>query len=347
VKQNALHLYASGLVDLFLAHQNDQRDLAEWQREPWYKQSVKYSVSYKEIKAGFVLNELVKQQTFRLGDYCWYWIADEDLDFTHLNVGRYLDLATASGASIVQPAVAFDSHGIPVNDVLMAYTDPVELPNRSLSRSLYRYSEFVEARSPMFTYEALAVAWKLYLPGLGNSAGMELLWCRFVATQLKRSIEWNCAIIDAEQMYKLPNIPTENWENSLAVEEVLVSQHPEHRQRTTDEAGQLEDLHQWCRTEDETLVRLRLKGRHYEAGMMLKAFLHCKQYSLQAVCNIDLRVIVTAFLWILLEALLVMSIPVLLWYVFQSLWSRAAEKDLHFSRRVRIPYRHLMLSEAN
>eukprot|EP00434_Breviolum_minutum_P045100 symbB.v1.2.040363.t1/scaffold7172.1/size12892/2 len=118
VKQNALHLYASGLVDLFLAHQNDQRDLAEWQKEPWYKQSVKYSVSYKEIKAGFVLNELVKQQTFRLGDYCWYWIADEDLDFTHLNVGRYLDLATASGASIVQPAVAFDSHGIPVNDVL-------------------------------------------------------------------------------------------------------------------------------------------------------------------------------------------------------------------------------------
>ena len=31
------------------------------------------------------------------------------------------------------------------------------------------------------------------------------------------------------------------------------------------------------------------------------------------VCNIDLRVILTAFLWMLLEALLVMSIPVLLW----------------------------------
>ena len=32
-----------------------------------------------------------------LGHYCWYWIADEDLDFTHLNVGRHSEIPCTVG----------------------------------------------------------------------------------------------------------------------------------------------------------------------------------------------------------------------------------------------------------
>jgi len=320
VKQNALHLQASGLVDVFLAH--PRQDVEDWQREFWYKQTVKYSVSYKEMKWGFVLNELVKQQTFRLNGYSWYWISDEDVDLTHLNLRRYLALAMESGASIVQPAVAFDTQGIPQNDVVMAYSDRVKLPDGSYGRSLYRYSELVEAQSPMFTAESLRTAWKLYLPGLGSGDGMDLVWCRFVASKLQRSVEQGCAIIDAEHMYKLPNIPNYNLENSMAVEEVIVSQHREYLQRTLDKSGKLrEGLQQLCRTDHGSqLVHLRLRPQHYEAILLLRAFVRCKQYSLQAVCHIDLSVILATLLWLLLEALLFISIPVLLWYTFKYLW---------------------------
>eukprot|EP00435_Cladocopium_sp_Y103_P002091 s1587_g1.t1 len=349
VKQNALHLQASGLVDVFLAH--PRQDVEDWQRESWYKQAVKYSVSYKETKWGFVLNELVKQQTFRLNGYSWYWISDEDVDLTHLNLRRYLALATESGASIVQPAVAFDTRGIPQNDLVMAYTDHVKLPDGSYSHSLYRYSELVEAQSPMFTAESLRIAWNLYLPGLGSGHGMDLVWCRFVAAKLNRSVEQGCAIIDAEHMYKLPNIRNYNLQNSMAVEEVIVSQHQDYLQRTLDKSGKLrEGLQQLCRTDHASaqLVHLRIRPQHYEAILLLRAFVRCKRYSLQAVCHIHLSVILATLLWLLLEALLLISIPVLLWYTFKYLWSRARNvKDVPFSRRIRIPYRHQVLSDAN
>ncbi|CAE6966741.1 ITCH [Symbiodinium sp. CCMP2592] len=175
-------------------------DTADWQHLDWYNQSVKYSVAYRAPKPTYVLNELVNQQTYRLTGYRWFWVADDNIDFTHLDVSRYTSLAAESGASIVQPAVEFDSEGIPSHEIVLAYTGAVQLPNHGWSHSLYRYTDFVEVMSPMFSVEALRAAWKLYIPGLRSDFGMDQVWCRYVASQLSSPSDRTCAIIDAEHM---------------------------------------------------------------------------------------------------------------------------------------------------
>ncbi|CAE7381551.1 unnamed protein product, partial [Symbiodinium pilosum] len=61
-------------------------DVQEWRNLDWYNSSVKYSVSYKAPKPTYVLNELVNQQTFRLTGYRWFWVADDNIDFTHVDL---------------------------------------------------------------------------------------------------------------------------------------------------------------------------------------------------------------------------------------------------------------------
>ncbi|CAK8986698.1 unnamed protein product [Durusdinium trenchii] len=313
MRKNALHLHATGVVDIFFAHY--RQDLANWQKESWYQETVKYSVSYKEMKADFVLKELVKQETFRLRGYCWYWIADDNVDFTSLDVKRYLALAAETGASLVQPAVEFDSHGIPSHQIVTAYSADVELPDHSISRSLYRYSDFVEVMSPLFREDALIAAWKLYLPGLGSDFGMDFLWCRFVAAQLRARVDRVCAIIDAEHMYKLPHLESYNFEDGLAVQEVLLNEFAEYTQRSMETSGQLrDDLEQLCRTAKDTqLVRVRVKPYLAQASWkMWKALFRCKQYNLEAVCHID-GTLINGVFWRVLAAGLVLCIPLLLW----------------------------------
>lgn len=348
MRKNALHLHATGVVDIFFAHY--RQDLANWQKESWYQETVKYSVSYKEMKADFVLKELVKQETFRLRGYCWYWIADDNVDFTSLDVKRYLALAAETGASLVQPAVEFDSHGIPSHQIVTAYSADVELPDHSISRSLYRYSDFVEVMSPLFREDALIAAWKLYLPGLGSDFGMDFLWCRFVAAQLRARVDRVCAIIDAEHMYKLPHLESYNFEDGLAVQEVLLNEFAEYTQRSMETSGQLrDDLEQLCRTAKDTqLVRVRVKPYLAQASWkMWKALFRCKQYNLEAVCHID-GTLINGVFWRVLAAGLVLCIPLLLWYVLQQLRSalQVVRRPETFKRPLRAPYRH-QISDAS
>eukprot|EP00438_Fugacium_kawagutii_P003256 Skav222465 [mRNA] locus=scaffold2163:118278:123645:+ [translate_table: standard] len=86
VKQNALHLHGSGLVDIFLAHPGTS-DLVDWQKDPG-----------AATAAGSVADDYLTQE-HGLGGYCWYWIADEDVDLTRLNLRRNLAGATDQNCS--------------------------------------------------------------------------------------------------------------------------------------------------------------------------------------------------------------------------------------------------------
>ncbi|CAJ1336468.1 unnamed protein product [Effrenium voratum] len=356
-KKNLLHLHASGVVDIFLAHY--RKDLAKWQQEPWYNQTVKYSVSYHDIKAGFVLNELIKQRTFSLTGYCWFWIADDNIDFSQLDVKRYLSLAAESGANIVQPAVDFDSHGIPSHEIVIANTDPLELESPDSGpprRSVYRYSDFVEVMSPLFRAPALPVAWKLYLPGLGSDFGMDQLWCRFVAAKLHGPLERGCAIIDATPMYKLPHFQSYDWEAAMAVRDVVTKEHPEFLQRSIDtQTAELKDgIVQLCRTTDHELVRIRVRPRLNKAPSswkLVKAYFRCKVgFHLWAECHIDVGVVLESIVYWTLALGIVLCFPPLLWQLLKYIRSlaRSSEpRDATFKRRVPVRYRERPWSEAS
>mmetsp|Transcript_40577 Transcript_40577/g.75548 ORF Transcript_40577/g.75548 Transcript_40577/m.75548 type:complete len:412 (-) Transcript_40577:75-1310(-) len=356
-KKNVQHLYSSGFVHVFLAHY--RRDLEEWRKEDWYNQAVRFSVSYRASKPTYVLNELVNHQTFRLSGYRWFWIADDNIDFTHLNVARYLGLATESGANIVQPAVEFDSHGIPSHEIVLAYSAPVELANHSLSRSLYRYTDFVEVMSPMFSPAALEAAWKLYLPGLRSDFGMDQVWCRYVAAQLQSPVNRSCVIVDAEPMFKMPHIQSYNVQDALAAEEVVERIHPEYRQRSLDTWGYMKTgVTQMCRTADNaTLVPIGPRSWVSKMGDSWKfivAYFRCKLgYSFMAECHTDWRMVIWGVVLRVIAVVAILSFPLLVLYLFRQILmltgfgQSRAQADFAQKRIIRAPYRQRPWTEGN
>jgi len=350
-KKNVLHLVSSGIVDVFLAH--FRLDTADWQHLDWYNQSVKYSVAYKAPKPTYVLNELVNQQTYRLTGYRWFWVADDNIDFTHLDVSRYTSLAAESGASIVQPAVEFDSEGIPSHEIVLAYTGAVQLANHGWSHSLYRYTDFVEVMSPMFSAEALRAAWKLYIPGLRSDFGMDQVWCRYVASQLSSPSDRTCAIIDAEHMFKMPHIQSYNFQDALAVEEVQMRRHSKYLQRSLDRDGTIKlGLAQLCRAagDDTGLVQIRPKSWLSKvfpgSWKLVVSFFRCKLgYSLMAECHTNVQTVLKSVFYRVIVGVVLIVSPFLLWYLLKrvvSLTGLGNRGTSSFSdkRQIRAPYRH-------
>jgi len=209
-KRNVLHLAASGSgsIDFFLAHYAGNSSW--WRSQAWHDAFVKYSVFYKAQKVDYVHRELVNRQTYDLSFYCFYWIADENIKFLDLNVINYLKLAQDSGAHITQAAVNF-GEGLASHDSVNAFQTDVKLELQASGRQvdgrcLYRYTDFVEVMSPVFsTFDALRIAYGIHNTSLHSDWGLDIVWCRYVAFRLGTSPETSCAIIDAETMAKLPH----------------------------------------------------------------------------------------------------------------------------------------------
>eukprot|EP00931_Biecheleriopsis_adriatica_P107914 TRINITY_DN82250_c0_g1_i1.p1 TRINITY_DN82250_c0_g1~~TRINITY_DN82250_c0_g1_i1.p1 ORF type:complete len:392 (+),score=48.99 TRINITY_DN82250_c0_g1_i1:64-1239(+) len=278
VARNVQHLHSTGEVDIFLAHY----DLTDWPEEAWYQDTVKYKVSYSAQKVDFVFQELVMQRTFALQSYCYYWVSDDNVDFTQMDVSLFFALARESGANIFQPAIDFDGKGIPSHEAMNVFRDSVALPNGKVDRSLYRYSDFVEIMSPVFHGLAvLQAAYEIYARNwLHSDWGMDEVWCRYVAARLGRPQNTSCAIIDATTMVKMPHRRSYDKESSFATAALVIKQYMPFRQQSMSDAMLwVPGVTQKCKVgSSDDLITVHMTPHLHTSLLALKALVRCRVF---------------------------------------------------------------------
>eukprot|EP00966_Prymnesium_polylepis_P093814 2171099-Prymnesium_polylepis.1 len=95
-------------ADLFLAHYDGGQ--AAYQERAWYRERVRFNVSYREsVKSRYLARELFaadeRGESLRR-DYSHVWLVDEDIAFPSTAYLRYFfSTAVSAGALIAQPAI--------------------------------------------------------------------------------------------------------------------------------------------------------------------------------------------------------------------------------------------------
>lgn len=250
--RNVAHL-RKGPVDIFLAHYDGTSNL--WQREQWYNGSVRFYVDYQATKVDLVHRELVYQDSYKVDGYQWYWVADDNIDFTSMNVREYLMLADESRALIVQPAVEDEGSGVPSHELVNVFRQKLV----GIGTCLYRLTDFVEVMSPMFRPLALAFAYDLHLSGAMADWGMDLVWCRYVASRARHSPDRACAVVDATPMVKLRHDHSYNFHEAMLDGDRVRTRFLNFTQRSLDSfmrrrPGDIE----WCQPANSSLGLVKL-----------------------------------------------------------------------------------------
>lgn len=158
-------------MSLFLAHY-DGNGSAAYVGQPWYSQ-VAYSVTYPARKSDFVLRELVANDTMRAvlrSRFTHVWLTDDNVVFGLPRAAlKLVQVAKTLEVEFAAPAFATTAM-------------PIARPDRKCSAHT---TDYVEIMAPLATSRALIASYSsLYRPG-GSDWGLDMLWCRFVAHQLR------------------------------------------------------------------------------------------------------------------------------------------------------------------
>ena len=182
MRDNVLALSSSyPRLEFFFAHYDGPVKQRLYEKEAWYREKVgKHACAYAGFKAEFIYKELVAGGRVRtdkwLSRFKYVWVADDNMDFTHTDVRAFVHRFGQSGAAVGQPLVerSFWSH----------------LTWRHLSAQrdcAFRYVPLVEVMTPIFTVDALALAYTdIFRSGEGatQDMGMDEVWCAYLGSKL-------------------------------------------------------------------------------------------------------------------------------------------------------------------
>ena len=139
-------------------------------------------------------------QKGHLQSYSHVWIVDDNVKLSQGVVEMVKQSLDKIKAIIYQPAIQ-ESH------------IPVVRPNRSCA---YRYTDYVEIMSPIIGRVALEHALKyLHRSDTYSDWGLDMLWCKWLATSLAVNESTACVVLDAAIAEKVRKKATYSYARAL------------------------------------------------------------------------------------------------------------------------------------